>query len=814
MNLAYKNIEKPIRVRLLKSYLIVTLPVVIILLLIVELIEVPISQKKALTELTNYTKLVSSMIHNSATIAIRNHLKAIAERNKEVITHYYDLYKKKELNFDEFNKRVREYLVRQKVGTSGYPYIINSKGILEFHPYKELENRNVFEYDFVQKQAQFKEGYLEYHWKNPGEAKERPKALYMTYFEPLDWIISASSYREEFNELINIDDFRDMILSLKIIKNGYVYVLDSTGRALLHPFMPRYYNIFEESGRENSFVKYMLVNKSGYIEYKWQNPQEPEPLSKIAFFEHVPVFNWIVVSTGYAKDVYKSVYMIRILSYALILFLLIGGLILSTIYSRRISKPIEDTVKQITDNISQGVNRKLVVNTKDEIQFLVDEINKYLEKIDFQTKEIISQQLRYNNLFETSPIGIVILQDLKIIDCNPAISELFELSKTDLLNNNIIDLSKTKQIANLPARDLFIKYLNQTNEENKTVTFEWEFELRDQNLLITNIYAKLFPNTKDQYVLFIVDITSERKYQQKILELNESLEIKVAERTAELKEALKKLEEANFELKTLNENIISEAHKLQELNEKLVQSEEQLREANITKDKFISILAHDLRNPIGGIRTVLETIKYSIISDNDINKELVKFIDIAYDASKNTFELLENLLQWARLQREGITYQPEIKDLYDVIENTIQFVKPNADNKQIKIINEAQRGALAYFDEFIIQTVLRNLLNNAIKYSYENSEIKVSLEEYTDDNNYWVVSVQDSGVGIEEEVQKSLFQIERIKSTFGTKGEKGSGLGLILCKEYIEKANGKLFFKSKVGEGTTFSFTVPKIAIF
>jgi PAS domain S-box-containing protein len=810
VNLPYKNIEKPLRIRLLRSYLIVTLPVSVLLLVIVELFEVPYVQKSALNELTNYTKLVTSMIHNSATIAIRNHLKAIAEKNKEVIIHYYEIYKKNEISFDEFNQRVRSYLIKQKIGTSGYPYIINSKGILEFHRYKELEKRSFYEYDFVQKQAQFKEGYLEYQWKNPGEKVERPKALYMTYFEPLDWIISASSYREEFNELVNIDDFRDMVLSLKIIKNGYVYILDSTGKALLHPFMPKYYNIFEESGKDNSFVKYMLENKSGYVEYKWQNPQEPKPLQKIAFFEHVPVFNWIVVSTGYADDVYKSVYLIRISSYLLVLLLLTGGIIVSSIFSRRISKPIEDTVKQITDNISSGINNKLIINTQDEIQFLVEEINKYLGKIEEQTQEIISQRLRYNNLFETSPVGILILQDLKIIDCNPACTELFEIDKSELINKNIIDLSKHQQLANIPSSELFLKFLNETKNASQTVTFEWEF--CHKNEIITNIYVKSFSDNEDQFVLFIIDITQERKYQQKILELNESLEIKVAERTEELQETLKKLEQANLELKILNEDIIREAHKLQELNEKLVQSEERLREANLTKDKFISILAHDLRNPIGGIRTVLETLKL-MITENEKLEDLVKLINVAYNASKNTYDLLENLLQWARLQREGITYQPEISDLYYLIENTIQLVKPNADNKQIKIINFVQSNTLAYFDEFIIQTVLRNLLNNAIKYSYENSEITISLEEYKDDNNFWVVSVKDNGIGIEDEVLKNLFHIERIKSTPGTNGEKGSGLGLILCKEYIEKANGKLFVQSEVGKGTIFSFTVPKNVI-
>jgi len=819
MSKSFKHINKPIYKRLLYSYLIATLPVSLIIILIVYLIAIPSAKEKNTQELRNTTKIITGMIYNSATVAIKNHLKSIANKNKEIISHYYDLYKSGSISYSEFNDKVYNYLLTQKVGVSGYPYVLNSKGILEVHPYKELVGKNVSEYAFVRKQMQEKEGYLEYDWKNPGEKKERPKALYMTYFEPLDWIISVSSYREEFNDLLNIDDFREMVLSLKVIKTGYVYILDSTGKALIHPFMPKYYDIFAETGRENGFVKYMISNKTGFVEYEWQNPNEPKPYKKIAFFERVPVFNWVVVASGYYKDAYESIEIMRLSAYFTAIFIVIVGFILSNVFSKRLSGPIVSAVSQIQENLDKKVAKDIIISTEDEIQFLVDEINKYLKEIEQQKIEIINQQKKYTDLFETSPIGVLILDKCIITECNPACSNIFATERKQIINKDITDYFNLQDKRKEELLDIFTKYLKISVEKKLVSSFEWEFVSNDGNKVIVFVQAKLFSEGESpQFVLFLVDITNEKKYQQELIELNANLERKVEERTEELNKALKYLEDANYELKSLNEQMAEESRKLAELNEKLIRSEEELIKTNAAKDKFISILAHDLRNPIAGIRLLLDTI-HQILQSKEIANEatiemLKKQVQLARSATNQTFELLENLLQWANLQRKGFDYSPELNNIFFFVDKCINIVKPNADNKGIKIVNEVNPNARGYFDEFVIQTIIRNLLMNAIKFSYEGSEIKVTLKDCEISDNCYTLSIQDRGVGMSEETIASIMNNGITSSSAGTKGEKGSGLGLLLCKEYIEKMGGRFFIESKLNAGTTISFTILKNVTF
>lgn len=819
MQKTIKHIKKPIYKRLLFSYLIATLPVAAVIILIVNLIAIPSAKEKNTRELSNTTKIITGMIYNSATVAIKNHLKSIADKNKEIISHYYNLYKSGSISFSEFNNKVYNYLLTQKIGISGYPYVLNSKGVLQMHPYKELVGKNVSEYEFVRKQMDEKEGYLEYEWKNPGEKTERPKALYMVYFEPLDWIISISSYREEFNDLLNIDDFREMVLSLKVIKTGYVYILDSTGKALIHPFMPKYYDIFSETDKENGFVKYMISHPSGLVEYRWKNPNEEKPYLKIAFFERVPIFNWIVVASGYSKDAYENIEIMRISAYLTAILIIIIGFILSNIFSKRLSNPIVSVVSQIQDNLGKGVAKEIIINTEDEIRFLVDEINRYLKEIEHQKNEIISQKKKYTDLFETSPVGVLILENCIITECNLACSNIFYLEKEQLINKNIRSFFNIKDNSGEGLFEVFTKHLKTAAENKKVSSFEWEFVSSEGNVVIAFVQAKLFSEDRNpQFVLFIVDITNEKKYQKELIELNENLEKKVEERTEELNKALKYLEDANYELKSLNEQMAEESQKLAELNEKLIRSEEELLKSNAAKDKFISILAHDLRNPIAGVRLLLDTI-HQILQSKEIDEAgtvemLKKQVQLARSATNQTFELLENLLNWANLQRKGFDYSPDQNNIFFFVDKCINIVKPNADNKGIKIINEVNPDAKGYFDEFVIQTIIRNLLMNAIKFSYEGSQIKVSLKDCEIQESCYIISIQDQGVGMQEETIAKIMSNGVSSSTAGTKGEKGSGLGLLLCKEYIEKMGGRLFIESKINEGTTISFTIPKNVIY
>lgn len=237
---------------------------------------------------------------------------------------------------------------------------------------------------------------------------------------------------------------------------------------------------------------------------------------------------------------------------------------------------------------------------------------------------------------------------------------------------------------------------------------------------------------------------------------------------------------------------------------KLKKVTEDLKHANASKDKFFSIIAHDLRTPLIGL------IGYAEILSEDINElekhEIKEYASNIVDISRQTIKLLSNLLEWSRLQTGKIQFNPTDLKIHNVVENIFQLLKSNAEHKQIRLINSVDVEHIAYADENMIYSVLNNLTSNAIKFTRSNGEIRISSEQKNDEI---VVMVQDNGVGIDEENLKNLFELDKSFTTPGTENEKGSGLGIILCRDFIKKHGGKIWAESKVGQGTKFYFTLP-----
>lgn len=228
---------------------------------------------------------------------------------------------------------------------------------------------------------------------------------------------------------------------------------------------------------------------------------------------------------------------------------------------------------------------------------------------------------------------------------------------------------------------------------------------------------------------------------------------------------------------------------------------EELKNSNATKDKFFSIISHDLRGPIGNINSLLDLItnKENKISEEEFNE----FMEMVKHSAKNVYILLENLLVWSRSQKGQIKFNPFKYNVHDLIKSNITLFSISAANKKITLINQSDKNIFGYFDFEMIDTVIRNLIGNAIKYTNENGKIIISAEEMP---TFTEVRVTDNGIGMKEEIVQSLFRIDlKQPSIQGTKGEKGSRLGLILCKEFLDKHNGFIGVKSQPNIGTEFT---------
>ena len=260
------------------------------------------------------------------------------------------------------------------------------------------------------------------------------------------------------------------------------------------------------------------------------------------------------------------------------------------------------------------------------------------------------------------------------------------------------------------------------------------------------------------------------------------------------KSILKKIT-TDFNLLNLNEQITN--NKIE-----ILRQNAQLREMNQMKDRFFNIISHDLRSPFQNILGFMELATRNI---HNVEKA-ERFLNLASQSTTFTYQLLEDLLEWTRLQAENPSYQPERVELKRMVDESFKIMRNIADYKKIKLECIIDESVTAYISSDILKTVFRNLVTNAIKFTNEGGVVTVSTSII---DGYRQFEVRDTGVGIETEKLSKMFDPAQGFTSLGTKSEKGTGLGLMLCKDILEKVGGRIWVESEVGTGSVFKFKVP-----
>ncbi len=240
-------------------------------------------------------------------------------------------------------------------------------------------------------------------------------------------------------------------------------------------------------------------------------------------------------------------------------------------------------------------------------------------------------------------------------------------------------------------------------------------------------------------------------------------------------------------------------------SKELEKTQAELKQALAQRDKFFSIIAHDLRGPFTGFIGLSELLvdAYDSLERDDIQQ----IANSMNSAAKKLFEFLENLLEWSRSQIGGLQYNPTIIDVNDLFDRVSSLFKNNANNKNIEFVKEVQDKMFIWADNYQTNTIIRNLVSNAIKFSFPNSKIILGARDLGD---FVEIYVKDFGTGLSDEAKDKVFRIEAKYTTPGTQNEPGTGLGLVLCKELAEKQNGALYFETELNKGTTFFVNLPK----
>lgn len=236
----------------------------------------------------------------------------------------------------------------------------------------------------------------------------------------------------------------------------------------------------------------------------------------------------------------------------------------------------------------------------------------------------------------------------------------------------------------------------------------------------------------------------------------------------------------------------------------LEKTKQSLIELNTSKNKLFSIIGHDLRGPIGGFKDLVEF----LLKDFNLNdsESLVEILKMIQKSSNSTYDLLENLLTWAKSQLNEVVFNPEIIDLNELVSTIHNLFSEATRNKGINLLNNIPEKYTICADKNMLSTVIRNLISNAIKFSSEGMNIKIKVDKIKDEI---IIKVIDEGVGIKQENLEKLFKENEFFTTYGTNGEKGTGLGLTLCKEFVKRHHGKIWVESEYNKGSIFSFSLP-----
>lgn len=318
-------------------------------------------------------------------------------------------------------------------------------------------------------------------------------------------------------------------------------------------------------------------------------------------------------------------------------------------------------------------------------------------------------------------------------------------------------------------------------QQNEALIYEGYLTFGDYVSIDTSIYARVYKKNGQMLIMGGID----------------ALQL-IAQNAA--------MHHLNREISNLQRQLIKEKFLLENTLNKLNEANTELRELNATKDKFFSIISHDLKNPFNAILGFSEL----LLEDSSFPPDMVRqFAQTIHSSSKEAYSLLDNLLQWSRIQTSQLKAKPQNINISELINDIAVLCSPMARNKSIDLqtLNGEHEKIWAYADREMTKTVLLNLLTNAIKFTYAKGVVSVGAKET---EQYVELTIADNGLGIAKEIQAQLFHIDNKVSQQGTAGESGSGLGLLLCREFVEQNKGEIWLESELGKGSKFKFTIPK----
>ena len=716
-------------------------------------------------ELRSSTSSIYTMLKASTDITIKNHLRGIAHRNKEIVEYYFRRYLKGELTEETAKHNVRRVLLSQLVGKTGYIYCVDSAGVAVVHGTPGVEGVDISRRPFVQEQVRRKEGYLSYDWQNPDEPEPRPKALYMTYFEPWDWIISVSSYREEFIDLINVDDFRESILGLRFGKTGYSYVLDGKGHIIIHPSCAGSIYDIDDDDLQATAAR-IVAQKTGKIIYDWRNPREDIPRKKIVMLNYIPELDWIIASSGYMDEFHGALLHVQNVIFVITVIAMAVVLLMTLWIGSAITSPLRRLMKHFSTGATGDFSVRMDDSARDEFGMLARYFNSFMETLQQFSgslqEEVLEHRMsldalreseeRFRLLAENSPDIIISLDQRGYISyVNPVVEKILGYAPHELAGESFLVMAREQEAG---------EYTRQFRKvRNGEIIVDYTGVLVHKNGSVRHFIFCGAPATDGQGNMmgiegFLKDITDRR----------------------------------NLEFQ------LQQVQKLEAVG------------------TLAGGVAHDFNNILTAIRGSLD-ISLLMVGQND---PILKNLQQIEKAVTRATDLTRQLLFFSR--RQSVEMAP--LNLNQSVDNILRIIERLIGENITITVDLSPDLQPVMADGGNIEQVIMNLMINARDAMPEGGAITIRTRNATVDDDYVrthsyarpgrfvCLSMEDTGIGMDGETVEHIFE-----PFFTTKEQgKGTGLGLAVVYGIVKKHKGWIVADSRPGEGTVFSIFFPVFA--